>query len=419
MGFWRACSGELQFAVCQHECGLKRRHECRRGTQECVRHNGFNRLRAVHGPSLKCRNSRSRLSSRLVFSKRKPARLPARRQDCRPHQKGGALLAVLWLSAALAAIAFSVSTSVRAETDRVSSAADGLRAWYLATGSVERGIQWMMWGPEVRNVKANAPFWEHNQPRFYMNYPSGDAVVELIPESSKLNINTASPDDLLRVVAVVTADLERAREIVEGIVDWRGPAGPGGLDSFYSTIAPTFRARHASFEEIEELLLVRGMTPELFYGNYIPDGSGRLYASGGLRDCLSVWGGVGPFDINTASPALMEAMGIPPEGVAAIVNQRRTQPFKNTGEAQQLGFPTPRLGVGGNYIWTLRATARLRRPDGTPSETVRTASAVVKLLDRRRYAIMPVHILRWYDDAWSQAAVAPFPGMPAPGVPAQ
>jgi general secretion pathway protein K len=335
----------------------------------------------------------------------------------RPREKGGALLAVLWLSAALAAIAFSVSTSVRAETDRVSSAADGLRAWYLATGSVERGIQWMMWGPEVRNEKAGAPYWEHNQSRMYMSYPSGDVIVELIPEASKLNINVAGPEDLLRVVTVVTADPNRAEEIVQGILEWRGAGNT--LDSHYLSIAPTFRPRHASFEEIEELLLVRGMTPEVFYGNYVPDGSGRLYASGGLRDCLSVWGGLGAFDINTASPALMEAVGVPPEGVAAIVKQRSTEPFKNIGDAQKLGFPTPRLGVGGLYIWTLRATARLRRPDGTLSDTVRTAAATIKLLDRRRYYSMPVHILRWYDDAWSQAAVGPFEGMPRSGVPVQ
>ncbi len=37
-------------------------------------------------------------------------------------EKGGALLAVLWLSAALAAIALSVATTVRGETDRVSTA---------------------------------------------------------------------------------------------------------------------------------------------------------------------------------------------------------------------------------------------------------------------------------------------------------
>ena len=37
----------------------------------------------------------------------------------RCKERGGALLTVLWVSAALAAIAFSVSMSIRAETDRL------------------------------------------------------------------------------------------------------------------------------------------------------------------------------------------------------------------------------------------------------------------------------------------------------------
>jgi general secretion pathway protein K len=323
---------------------------------------------------------------------------------------------VLWLSAALSAVAFSVATSVRAETERVSGAADGLRAWYLATGSVERAMQWMLWGSDYRNPDGSPRFWDYNQPRMYFSFPSGDAVVEVIPEASKLNINTASADDLTRVVLAVSGDAERTREIVAGILDWRNPAAaPTAFDQYYLTIAPTFRARHASFQEIEELLLVRGMTPELFYGNYVPDAEGRLYASGGLRDCFSVWGSYGPFDINTASLALMEAMGVPAQGVAVIVSQRQTQPFRDMGEVAKLGFPTPRMSTGGNYIWTLRATARLRSANG-PSETVRTAAATVKLLDRKRFNL-PMHVLRWYDDAWSQSAVAPFPGMRGvPGV---
>ncbi len=126
-----------------------------------------------------------------------------------PHfhsrERGGALLAVLWLSAALAAIAFSVATTVRSETDRVSSASDGLRASYLASGAVERAIQWIEWGPTAHNPDGS-PKYQYNQPRMLMQFPSGDAVVELIPEAAKLNINTASPDDLLRVVTAVTGD---------------------------------------------------------------------------------------------------------------------------------------------------------------------------------------------------------------------
>jgi general secretion pathway protein K len=324
-------------------------------------------------------------------------------------QRGSALLAVLWLSAALAAIAFSVSSTVRAETERVSTSADGLRASYLATGAVERAIQWMAWGPGYRKPDGTAMFWDRNQPRLDMAFPSGAAVVEVIPESSKLDINRANPEDLYRVVFAVTGDETRAREIVDGIVDWRSPGnGASSFDQYYFSISPTFRARHASFQEIEELLFVRGMTPEFFYGNYTADTDGRLYARGGLRDCLSPWGSLGPFDANTVSPALMESIGIAPADVAALVERRQTNPFHALGDVAQVTPYVGRLIVGGGRTtWTLRATARLRRADGKFSDVVRTASATVKMLDARQ-AANPAVILRWYDDAWTQDIVPPF-----------
>jgi general secretion pathway protein K len=325
----------------------------------------------------------------------------------REQRRGSALLTVLWLAAALAAIAFSVSSSVRAETDRVEASSNGLRAWYLATGAVERGIQWMSWGDSFRNPDGTAKYWEYNAPRMSMTFPSGTAVVEMIPESAKLSVNRANVDDLTKVIAAVGGDAGRAREIAGAIIDWRGGSeGPSPNDQYYFGISPTFRARHASFEEIEELLFVRGMTPELFYGNFVADNEGALYASGGLRDCLSVWGSLGPFDANTVSPALMMAIGVPPGAIGAIVQRRNQRPFKDSNDLNSTGAPMGRLSVGGAYIWTLRATARLTRPDGSPSETVRIASATVKLVDRKRFNV-PLHVLRWYDDAWSQSAIAP------------
>jgi general secretion pathway protein K len=322
-------------------------------------------------------------------------------------QRGSALLTVLWLSAGLAAIAFSVSSSVRAETERVQASSNGLRAWYLATGAVERGIQWMSWGDGYRNPDGSIRFWKYDAPRMYMTFPSGTAVVEMIPESSKMNINLAGVEDLTKVVTAVSGNEAKAREIAEAILEWRtGSQGPSPNDQYYFSISPTFRARHASFEEIEELLFVRGVTPELFYGNFVPDEQGALYATGGLRDCLSVWGSMGGFDINTASPALMTATGVAPERVKEIVAHRTAAPFKDMGEVGPLGPAGSHFRVGGQYIWTLRASARLKRPDGSPSEVVRTASATVKLVDRRRFDI-PVHILRWYDDAWSESAIQP------------
>ena len=39
---------------------------------------------------------------------------------------------------------------------------------------------------------------------------------------------------------------------------------------------------------------MRGMTPELYYGNYVAERMDRLSPRGGLRDSLSVWGSHGP-----------------------------------------------------------------------------------------------------------------------------
>ena len=317
-----------------------------------------------------------------------------RKRFSRHASRGSALLAVLWLAAALAAIAFAVSSTVRSETNRAGGSADGLRASYLASGSVERGIQWMLWGwtgYNQTNPDGTPRFWASNSPRMIMHYPSGDAVVELIPETAKLNINTASPDELFRVAAAVSARpgaRPRHRRSHRRLAD-AGRLEPSWI-AFYLSLGPTFRPRHASFEEIEELLLVRGMTPELFYGNFTADAEGRLYARGGLRDCLSVWGSHGPYDINTASPALMEAIGVPPTSIARILERRYVRPFHDLGEVQSLGLGSAGLTVGGNRIWTLRATARLRRPDGSPSDVIRTSAATVKLLDPKQYFQMPL-----------------------------
>src|ERR1700681_178717 len=143
-----------------------------------------------------------------------------------PSEKGGALLTVLWVSAALAAIAFSVSTSIRAETDRASTAADGLRATYLATGSVDRATQWLLWGTGSDRFFDRQHY--SDKPRLYFSYPSGDVVVEMTPETAKLDINHASGDDLVRLITAVSGDPERAREVASAIQGGGSRPAPSG-----------------------------------------------------------------------------------------------------------------------------------------------------------------------------------------------
>ncbi|MCP5117387.1 MAG: general secretion pathway protein GspK, partial [bacterium] len=231
----------------------------------------------------------------------------------RSHRRGGALLAGLWLTAALSAIAFSVANTVRGETERASTAIDGLRGYYLAAGAVERATLYMLWGSGPKNPDGSTRFYEKGMSRLYFAFPGGDAQVEIIPATAKLNVNSASPEQLFNLLLAVGAEPERAEAIATGIEEWRSPRGPRRLfEQQHLSRESSFQARHASFEEIEEVLLVRGMTPELFYGNYVRGPQGGLVRRSGLRDCLSVYGSTGPFDANAADPALLVSLGMDP-----------------------------------------------------------------------------------------------------------
>jgi general secretion pathway protein K len=306
-------------------------------------------------------------------------------------RRGSALLAVLWMSAALAAIAFSLATTVRGETDRTATTVDDLRTYYLATGAIDRAIL---------DMQGTWEGFQPGQPRFTFEFPTGSAIVDIIPESAKLGINEIPPPLLLRLLIALGLDEDRAHETTAAILDWRTPLLPTGgsaFDAFYAGQVPSFRARHASFEEIEELLSVKGVSPDLFYGTFVRDTTvdpPRLVARGGLRDCVSIYGGAGTVDVNGAAPAVMLALGIPQDAVNAIVQMRpflKAQDFAAFAQGNPV-FAT--LRYGGNSIFTLRATARLRLPDGELSDLRRTVSATINFQVK---GDPPVVVMRWYD----------------------
>jgi general secretion pathway protein K len=301
---------------------------------------------------------------------------------------------VLWLSAALAAIAFSLASTVRGETDRAATAMDGARAYYVAAGAIERASMELLWSaiyPGQRPIPLGAA-------EVVYDFPTGAARVEIIPETAKLNVNLSPPEELYRLGVALGLDPERAREIAMAIDAWRQPAGFGGADL---PVGPSFQPPHASFQEIEELLLVKGVTPGIFYGTFVPGAEDATLAPrGGLVDCLSVYGSRDRVDANTAAPAVLAAIGLSADSIAALVQRRRIGPLAPVDLAQFASAGgANRLRLGGNSIYTLRATARPRLADGRLSDLKRTVAAQIKYMPAGYGS--PIHVLRWYDAAWS------------------
>jgi len=336
-------------------------------------------------------------------------------RTARKTSRGAALLAVLWLAAGLSAIALTIANTVRGETERSSTEADGLKAYYLAAGAIDRMLLYLE-KPGSFRYPDKTPLIKPYTRVLPLNFPTGSVIGEIIPETSKLDVNQASPRQLLNLMLALGEDPARAEQTVAGIVDWRGASQGGsltGFDQYYLSLTPSFAARHASFQEIEELLLVRGVTPDLFYGSYTRAPEGPLVPHAGLRDCLSVYGTAnGSFDVNTVEPAVMGAIGIPPDVAAAIVAMRSAAPIRELSQLNPFRGSSPavnRLGmeqveVGFTLAITLRATAQLRLSTGQLSDVRRTVSELVMFMDPDKSQLLeagkpPYHVLRWYENA--------------------
>jgi general secretion pathway protein K len=306
-------------------------------------------------------------------------------------RSGSALLTVLWLTAALSAIGLAVANNVRGETERAATNVDDVKAYFIARGAVERAGMRMFWGQDyftATTVAMDLPF------------PNAQVRVEIIPESSKLSVNAAPPDEIRRLLIALGVAEDRAFDITEAIVDWRTSLPPehtSPFDAFYLSQTPSFLPRHTSFSENEELLLVKGITPDLYFGASLDN------SRAGLRDCLSAYSNATAVDVNTARAETLVAVGLSPEDAATIVKSRQDHPivdYKELASLQQsLGPVGVRLRLGGGFMFTLRATARLKRSDGTLSDMRRTVAAMVKV----NYPGNPLgrppgfDVVRWYD----------------------
>jgi DNA uptake protein ComE-like DNA-binding protein len=82
-------------------------------------------------------------------------------------------------------------------------------------------------------------------------------------EGAKLNLNTATATQLLMLPGMTP-------DVADAIVDWRDtddtPSPYGAESDYYGSVQPPYRAKNGPFETVEELLLVKGVTPDLLYG---------------------------------------------------------------------------------------------------------------------------------------------------------
>ena len=301
---------------------------------------------------------------------------------------GSALLAVLWFSTALSAIAFTLSMTVRTEMDRAALNMDDARAYFLAHGAIEAAMMQLA-DRSSRGEFDGLSAFRPGQRFLRIVFPTGEVEVEIIGEAGKLDLNRAPPQALARVLAASGLDPAASLTMAFNIVDSRS----GRSRSPDAASLSSFSSSRASFKQLEDLLMVPGIDPQVLYGTFIRNRMGQLVRVGGLYHHVTLWGS-GAVDINYASIELLRAAGLSDSLVETIVRIRSQRPI-DAQDGLLAGLanlnPDIRLGHAGTaQAYTLWATARVGR-----GRAKRLLGALVQQGSTNRGFRM--HVTRWYD----------------------
>lgn len=271
---------------------------------------------------------------------------------------GVVLLIVLWVLVLLSVIAGEFSYTMSNQVRMVSNFKESAQAYYIAVGGINQAIYQIL---QVENQNRTAPdsggsarqgdslpgTWRINGTTGPIAMGDhGSLKVHIRNEGGKIDINRAE-SNLLHVL-LRPFGLEESREstIVDSILDWRDEnslhRASGAEDDYYRALAEPYECRDGPFRKKEELLLVRGVTPKLYYGGLeemvtvLPGQKKEEFT--GLTRLLRNFGntgkgGAGGLNINAVPPRLLGAFpDIQPETVETILSYRQAQEIRSLSE---------------------------------------------------------------------------------------
>src|SRR5258708_17761661 len=111
------------------------------------------------------------------------------------------------------------------------------------------------------------------------------------------------------------------RSIGDSLQDWRDANEEhrlnGAESDYYRALPVPYRSHNANLDSVAELLQVRGVTPEIYRGTA---------GAPGLVDLLAV-PATGQVNINTASPAVLKALGPPAAPAGGVLQAPHLTPY--------------------------------------------------------------------------------------------
>lgn len=350
-------------------------------------------------------------------------------------ESGIALLLVLWVLVLLSIMVFEFCYTMRIEATITKNFKDGERSYYLAQAGLNRALielikaqssvkkftgskDTLVKGEEEGDEEEDKTReWKPREEPYTFSFDEGECSVILRDEGSKINLNwiakkAKSDRKLLADIVEKSCGLEGDDRdiIVDSIIDWvdkdHNHLLNGAEDEYYESLEDPYESRDSNFVVTEELLLVRGVTEDIFYGrrnSFHGGDTEREQQDGFASNPFEAEGGEGPYqglselftvfststalkiNINDAPYGLLMTVPAMTEDAAQrIIALRREEEFENISDARLMELPNysqiaPSLTVDPTNYYRIEA-----RGGVTGSTAGKSISVVVELTPRQK-----------------------------------
>lgn len=310
------------------------------------------------------------------------------------RERGFALLAVMLVLTLLSVVVLELIFSMRLEASTSRAFKDGLLAEHLVEAAVQQAIREVLSQAPIQALDeagllvflrgapgAPLPTRLPRLPRERVPLGPGEYTYRITDEEARVNVNTAPPERLDRLLRGLGLDGQARDLMLDSLLDWKDPdelprINGAESEDYYLKLPVPYHARNAPLQDPAELLQIRGVTPDLYWGTADHPG---------LADLVTVFGRE-TVNINTASAPVLAALGLSDAEVADILQTRVHAPYTAVpgrfgGRGLSVGSATFRVEAAGwvGGVRRARVVAVIQRRATAPGVRGSAALGIVTL----------------------------------------
>ncbi len=185
------------------------------------------------------------------------------------NSRGVIFIAVIWVCALIMWFSFQISAQTRLLGEDQIHAIRKSQAFHLAIGGCYEALARLGQPPPLLNRGVNLNWQPDGRPHI-VEYKTGIAIVIIESENTKVNVNMAQEVQLRQVLQRAGADEQNSEMLTDRIMDFIDaddiPRLHGMEKDGYMKLGLNYIPFDGPLTSLDQLLLIPGLSQELFYG---------------------------------------------------------------------------------------------------------------------------------------------------------